>query len=54
MYQLDGKVALVTGAGGKQGIGRSIATDLLLKEPPLQFAILKMSVLLIGLAFLQL
>ena len=28
MYQLDGKVALVTGAGGKQGIGRSIATRL--------------------------
>jgi NAD(P)-dependent dehydrogenase (short-subunit alcohol dehydrogenase family) len=28
MYQLDGKVAIVTGAGGKQGIGRSIAIRL--------------------------
>ena len=28
MYQLDGKVAIVTGAGGKQGIGRSIASRL--------------------------
>ena len=28
MYQLDGKVAIVTGAGGKQGIGRSIAVRL--------------------------
>ena len=28
MYQLDGKVAIVTGAGGKQGIGRSIAARL--------------------------
>ena len=28
MYELDGKVAIVTGAGGKQGIGRSIAVRL--------------------------
>ena len=28
MYHLDGKVAIVTGAGGKQGIGRSIAVRL--------------------------
>ena len=28
MYELDGKVALVTGAGGKAGIGRGIATRL--------------------------
>jgi NAD(P)-dependent dehydrogenase (short-subunit alcohol dehydrogenase family) len=28
MYQLEGKVAIVTGAGGKQGIGRSIAARL--------------------------
>lgn len=28
MYELDGKIALVTGAGGKLGIGRGIATRL--------------------------
>ena len=28
MYNLHGKVTLVTGAGGKNGIGRAIATRL--------------------------
>jgi NAD(P)-dependent dehydrogenase (short-subunit alcohol dehydrogenase family) len=28
MYELDGKIAIVTGAGGKAGIGRGIATRL--------------------------
>ena len=28
MYQLEGKVALITGAGGERGIGRAIATRL--------------------------
>ena len=28
MYELDSKVAIVTGAGGKAGIGRGIATRL--------------------------
>ncbi len=28
MYQLDGKVALVTGAGGQHGLGRAIALRL--------------------------
>ena len=28
MYNLNGKTALVTGAGGRRGIGRAIATRL--------------------------
>ena len=28
MYNLEGKVALVTGAGGQRGMGRAIATRL--------------------------
>ncbi|MAS50854.1 MAG: hypothetical protein CL712_02885, partial [Chloroflexi bacterium] len=28
MYGLDNKVAIITGAGGKSGIGRSVATRL--------------------------
>ena len=31
MYDLDGKVAVVTGAGGRHGIGRAIATRLALE-----------------------
>src|SRR5437763_4905476 len=31
MYNLDGKIALVTGAGGRRGIGRAIATRLALE-----------------------
>ena len=31
MYGLEGKVALVTGAGGENGIGRGIATRLALE-----------------------
>ena len=28
MYDLNGKIAIVTGAGGRHGIGRAIATRL--------------------------
>ena len=28
MYDLNGKIAVVTGAGGRHGIGRAIATRL--------------------------
>ena len=33
MYDLEGKVALVTGAAGRAGIGRAIALRLAVKAP---------------------
>ena len=33
MYNLEGKMALVTGAGGEHGMGRAIATRLVFDNP---------------------
>ncbi len=44
MYDLDGKIALVTGAGGKSGIGRCIANRLAAEGATLVVADLKKNV----------